>query len=412
MSQPKGHGLIIEPLTPTDYVSGDGKLSGAVINPEGDWTPYVIDHEKQAPKFETNACASFGTVDAAQALLKHFNSTVANLSDRFLAKVSNTDPNKGNSPQKVAQAFRDNWSCLEAEWSMDDAKDVADYYKPIPANTFAQALARKGKHEFTYHAIKNPTAAKIREELKRGTVCMSVPAWAVDENGHYYRPKGWSDNHWVWVLYVDENGLYKVKDTYEPFFKTIVAEHIPEAAYRYNINEEAVDGILTKLASIIKNLIAYIKAKPEEPKPEPKPLTNPEKLHAAALSFIGKDASPNDLAPDELGCAETVNAIYKSVFGAEIGGSISTYRLYAALKTHPNFTKVTKPLAGDIVISPTGYGGKNGITNGHCGIVSNNGDILSNDSRTGKFEKNYTIASWSKRYAEKGGYPVHFYRRS
>ena len=35
------------------------------------------------------------------------------------------------------------------------------------------------------------------------------------------------------------------------------------------------------------------------------------KLYEAARSFIGTDASPNDLAPDELGCAETVNEIIR-----------------------------------------------------------------------------------------------------
>ena len=40
------------------------------------------------------------------------------------------------------------------------------------------------------------------------------------------------------------------------------------------------------------------------------------RLYEAARSFIGTDASPNDLAPDELGCAETVNEIM-AIFTAE-----------------------------------------------------------------------------------------------
>ena len=39
------------------------------------------------------------------------------------------------------------------------------------------------------------------------------------------------------------------------------------------------------------------------------------RLYEAARSFIGTDASPNDLAPDELGCAETVNEIIRRAFG-------------------------------------------------------------------------------------------------
>ena len=36
--------------------------------------------------------------------------------------------------------------------------------------------------------------------------------------------------------------------------------------------------------------------------------------------------------------------------------------------------------------------------------------IASNDSRTGKFEENYTIDSWGDRYVRRGGYFMKFYR--
>jgi len=55
------------------------------------------------------------------------------------------------------------------------------------------------------------------------------------------------------------------------------------------------------------------------------------------------------------------------------------------------------------MISPTGYGGKNGITNGHCGIVTEGG-LLSNDGRTGPWQKNYSPASRGPRCAQFEGY--------
>jgi hypothetical protein len=282
--QPDGHGLVIEPLKATDYVAGDGNLAGAIINPDGDWSHYIVDHEHQAPRFETNACASFGTIDALQALKKHFNSTVINLSDRFVAVTSETNPKVGNSPQKVAQAIRDNWSCLEEDWSMASATNAADYYKIIPSAIYAKAKTIKGNNVFTYHAIQNPTSAKIREELKRGAVCMSVAAWKSDSNGLYYKPQGWEDNHWVWVLSVNDEGHMKVKDTYEPFYKTVRADHLPAAAYRYNLNEDAVDGILVSLTNIAKWLLSFIIA--QKPMPTPQPQTVPKEalLNAFALA--------------------------------------------------------------------------------------------------------------------------------
>lgn len=133
-------------------------------------------------------------------------------------------------------------------------------------------------------------------------------------------------------------------------------------------------------------------------------------LFSAAVKSLGTDASPNDVAPDEYGCAETVNEIHKKAFGFQIGGTVSTYNLYSALKNSKLFIKVDQPLEGDVVISPTGYGnGK--LKNGHVGIVGGSDLIMSNDSATGMFLENYTIDSWRKRYVDTGGYPMHYFRR-
>jgi len=46
-----------------------------------------------------------------------------------------------------------------------------------------------------------------------------------------------------------------------------------------------------------------------------------------------------------------------------------------------------------LIISPSGTGNAKKISNGHVGIVLDNEEIASNDSRTGIFRKNYTIQS-------------------
>lgn len=137
---------------------------------------------------------------------------------------------------------------------------------------------------------------------------------------------------------------------------------------------------------------------------------NREILYHTARGCLKTDASPNDVAPDEYGCAETVNAVHSKAFGYEIGGNISTYRMYEALTKSPFFIRVDQPDRGDIIISPTGYGNGN-LTNGHVGIMASSTDIMSNDSYTGKFEKNFTLKSWRDRYSKVGGYPVVFFRR-
>jgi hypothetical protein len=137
-----------------------------------------------------------------------------------------------------------------------------------------------------------------------------------------------------------------------------------------------------------------------------------KKLYETALTFIGRDASPSDLAPDEYGCAESVNAICEKAWGEPVGGRVSTYQMYYAFLNHKKFVEVTSPLAGDIILSPTGIGGgKNGVTNGHTGIVSSNNKIMSSDSATGLWQENYDLWSWRYRYVSRGGYKLLYYRR-
>lgn len=130
------------------------------------------------------------------------------------------------------------------------------------------------------------------------------------------------------------------------------------------------------------------------------------KLYLVAKRAIGFDASPNDLAPDEFGCAETVSMLIKQVVDFPV--ITGTWTLWDKLRTDTRFELVGIPEAGDIVISPTGTG--NGSVTGHTGICGFDGVIMSNDSRKGTFEQNYTEESWKERYMGKGGFPVYYYR--
>jgi len=47
---------------------------------------------------------------------------------------------------------------------------------------------------------------------------------------------------------------------------------------------------------------------------------------------------------------------------------------------------------------------------GHAGIVSDNNRIMSNNSRTSKWEENYTLWTWKWRYNRLLGLQTHFYR--
>ena len=145
------------------------------------------------------------------------------------------------------------------------------------------------------------------------------------------------------------------------------------------------------------------------------PTENGKKMYQAAVPCLGIDASPEDLADDELGCAETWHQIYRKAFGeyfiADAYERLSTRRLKLKLDVSVLFMKVTDPLPGDTVLSATGFGGTKAVPVGHVGVMGENGIIMSNDSRDGTFDANYTLDSWRRRYVEKGNFAMDFYRR-
>lgn len=157
----------------------------------------------------------------------------------------------------------------------------------------------------------------------------------------------------------------------------------------------------------LKRLVVLLSAYLAHPDPTPQ-----GKLFITAVCSLGTDASPNDVAPDEYGCAETVDTIHKKAFGLYVGGrlTLSTAVLYSILKTSRKWRKVDDPTPGCIVISPTGYG-SGALSNGHVGIVSADGKIMSNTSATGRFEENYTLDTWRKRYVAVGGFPMDFFQK-
>ena len=136
------------------------------------------------------------------------------------------------------------------------------------------------------------------------------------------------------------------------------------------------------------------------------------RLYEAARNFLGKDASPSDLAPDEVGCADSVSEgeyLIKE-------NRLSTYWLYKALRESPKWKEVFIPIPGCVIISPTGFATRKNpdgtlvIPVGHVGVIMLDGKIASNDSRDGIFRENYTVTSWNDRYVRRGGFFAKMYR--
>ena len=131
-----------------------------------------------------------------------------------------------------------------------------------------------------------------------------------------------------------------------------------------------------------------------------------ETIYQTALNHIGVDASPEDFVDDVVGCAESVTTILQKHINMPI--ITGTYTLLEYMNKSGNFARVDIPMAGNIIISPTGMG--DGSMRGHVGIIGKNDVIMSNDSYSGKWMANYTIKAWRARYSGQGKMPVYFFK--
>ena len=130
--------------------------------------------------------------------------------------------------------------------------------------------------------------------------------------------------------------------------------------------------------------------------PKPKRETLSERIAEAAIGMLGRDASPKNLAPQELSCAESVSNVIGTVL-LDFPEVVGTPELYDILRKDVRFKRVTDPQKGCIVISPSVV--RNGVrVYGHTGIYINDYEIASNSSATGKWTQSHTRQEWIDYY--------------
>lgn len=132
-----------------------------------------------------------------------------------------------------------------------------------------------------------------------------------------------------------------------------------------------------------------------------------QQIYEEAKSCLRKHITLDPSVPPDVGCAEAVSYVLKlaGVRGFPTTGIAGTSVLYSWLKA--NATEVKTPVAGNIIISPTGMSSINS-PHGHVGIVANFG-VLSNDSDSGLFMEKYTLETWAQYFGEVEGFPVIYF---
>ena len=231
-------GFIADTPDERDFVFGAeqslaGKYAGReVLQPNGDWSAYLPITEWQAENYETQACVSYGTLNAIEILKKRISDNSDNLSDRYVAKLSDTNPYGGNNPRKVADTVRKLWACFEKEWPRPAT--LEEFYADVPKNLITLATGRGAYYEFGYETVK---PQDMREALKYSPLGVSLPAWFEKDN-LYYRPDGQQDTHWCVCFAMQPNGNLMIFDSYYPYIKEVQADCVPGTIYGYHLTKQ------------------------------------------------------------------------------------------------------------------------------------------------------------------------------
>lgn len=387
-----------------------GDFPYVVYQPNGDWTKYLPDEEKQKIGFETSNCTAFGTTSVIETLLNRMKGEQLNLSDRYVGIMAGTSTS-GNDPHKVAEAIRKERVCNEEDLPYKNVDNADEYYSFKGADrdeviAKAHSFPYELKHTYLWtnkdNISQEEKLKRIREGLKHSPVGVSVTAWK--KEGGLYIDGGKANTHWTMIYNADD--LRKVFDSYSPYKKVLHPDHQIRYAKIYALVETPSDRprlfTLKSLWEQVLNIYQIIAQK--------KTMNKQGQLLELAKSKIGTDFTPDYPTPDSVSCALAVTTLLNQIdSGIPIMAWTPDFDKFMA--NSPKFRRVKEPVGdikpGSIVISPTGFG--NGTIVGHTGIYLDKNRIMSNSSTTGLWETNFTRASWRKRYGEKGGLPIRIY---
>jgi hypothetical protein len=123
-------------------------------------------------------------------------------------------------------------------------------------------------------------------------------------------------------------------------------------------------------------------------------------------SKLCKNTDLSFIAPNEVGCAESVTRLLREIDPDLTPVLTGTWTLLQHLTTSKRWVELTKHIPGCVVIAATGTG--YGDIAGHVGIYD--GDrIWNNNSNTGRWTNSYTIQTFTARYLLAGGMRVRFF---
>jgi len=188
-----------------------GTLTYEARQPDGNWEPYLPPGEWQkSDNGDSMSCVSFGHLNSIETQEKQQTGKQVNYSDRWIAKMSNTD-RRGNYLYKVADAIREYGLVQESDYPAPKTYTWDEYHAPIEEPLLGQlkikGLAWLAKWDVKYEWVAVDKES-LKKHLKHAPLSVIIPGhMVIDIHNH--------DN-------VD-----KIFDQYKPWIKEVPGERYP-----------------------------------------------------------------------------------------------------------------------------------------------------------------------------------------
>ena len=232
------YGLIPDVPNPSHFVFGKSALPQELLQPDGNWLPYIPVFEKQKRNnIESNACVIFSLLNCAEILIKRKYGEERNYSEAYLAAVLDTFNQGGTTPVKAGDAIRHHGTPKDEEWPFENIF--------TETNAEIEALARKFLEEWKFQYEFVPiNYSDIKDALKYSPLLFSWTAWFRREDGKFFKLPNMQDNHAITLVGYEEGFSWSIFDTYEdPYIKTLTWE-LPLIAMRFHIEKKEPEPIV------------------------------------------------------------------------------------------------------------------------------------------------------------------------
>lgn len=242
-----GHGFIPPVILSDEYIFGANQLPDTIIQDNGNWMPYLPEGERQARLFfDTYGCTIYNTLAPIEVLERKLFNEQSEYAERPVYIGTGTRP-PGSNPHVIAEWIRKNGLVPEAMLPFTDVlKSLDEYASPNPLSTdilwaMKDWLYKKEfGHEWVFDGgIPKEKQEKLKEELRRSPVAVSVIAWK-ERNGIYYKEDGDIDSHWTMLANYEDNHPI-IQDSYAPFIKKLEKNYNFGFAKRYWIDKKETD---------------------------------------------------------------------------------------------------------------------------------------------------------------------------